>query len=365
MLFKEYENYNFRFPAPQYLGAKARLLPWIKSHIPIGVKSAIDAFSGSQSVAYLFKQMGIQVTTNDFLSFNHQIGLGLIENTSVFLNHNEALELFRPGTSQDYHLMRDNFTDIFFEEKDAQVLDTFRFNLDQIESSYKRAIGFAVMNRSMTRKVTMGHFAHLKALSYASDPERVKRNRSLTRSIEDIFLDLLPLYNKAVFDNGQRNKSYHSDIIELLPRLKNHDLIYFDPPYCDSHADYQSFYHVLETFTEYWKDKKFVNGVRRYEPLRVSGFDKKADILASFKKMFEQSEDIPHWLISYNDRSYPGIAEFRDMISLYRDVNVEECVYQQSRGGKGSVAGSKEILFVCKPKAKKIHTAKLVANERV
>ncbi len=51
--------------------------------------------------------------------------------------------------------------------------------------------------------------------------------------------------------------------------------MYFDPPYCGSHADYQSFYHVLETFTQYWKDKQFVNGVKRYEPKIWSGFDKK------------------------------------------------------------------------------------------
>jgi len=40
---------------------------------------------------------------------------------------------------------------------------------------------------------------------------------------------------------------------------------------------------ILETYTEYWKDKKFVNGIKRYEPQRVSGFDKKRDVLNSFE----------------------------------------------------------------------------------
>jgi hypothetical protein len=40
------------------------------------------------------------------------------------------------------------------------------------------------------------------------------------------------------------------------------------------------------------------------------------------------------------------------MISKYRDVKIEYKTYHNGRGGKGSVAGSKEILFVCTPKKK-------------
>jgi adenine-specific DNA methylase len=204
----------------------------------------------------------------------------------------------------------------------------------------------------MTRKITMGHFGHTQALVYASDPERIKRNRSLVRPIKDIFEEILPKYNNAVFDNKQDNKSFNKNILELLPTIEKIDLAYFDPPYCDSHADYQGFYHLLETYTEYWKDKEFVNGIKRYEPQRVSGFDKKRDVINSFEKLFELSEEIPNWLISYNNRSYPGIEEFEKLISKYKEVKVEAKTYHNGRGGKGSVAGSQEILFVCKPKKK-------------
>jgi len=187
-------------------------------------------------------------------------------------------------------------------------------------------------------------------LVFANDLERIKRNRSLVRPIKDLFLELLPKYNQAIFDNGQDNLSFNENIINLLPRLENIDLVYFDPPYCNSHADYQGFYHLLETYTEYWKDKAFINGIKRYEPQRYSGFDKKSDVIASFEKLFELSDKIPHWLISYNDRSYPDIQTFEQIISKYRDVKIEVKAYQNGRGGKGSVAGSKEILFVCKPK---------------
>ena len=69
MLFEEYKYFDYQFPEPQYLGAKHTHLAWIKSFIPNNVKTAIDAFAGSQSVAFLFKQLGYKTITNDFLDF--------------------------------------------------------------------------------------------------------------------------------------------------------------------------------------------------------------------------------------------------------------------------------------------------------
>ena len=193
----------------------------------------------------------------------------------------------------------------------------------------------------------MGHFGHTQALVYANNPERVKRNRSLIRPIKDLFLEIVPQYNNAVFDNRQDNKSFNENILDLLPKLSNIDLVYFDPPYCNSHADYQGFYHLLETYTEYWRDKQFVNGIKRYEPQRYSGFDKKCDIIQSLSKLFELSNFIPNWIISYNNRSYPAIDTIVDLIKPFRNVRVEHKIYSNSRGGKGSVAGSSEILLIC------------------
>jgi len=351
MLFDEYKYFGYQFPEPQYLGAKYSHLSWISKFIPKNTHTVLDAFSGSQSVSFLFKQLGYVTITNDFLNFNSQIGKALIENASQKLDTDDLTVLFQESRyKSDFTLMENTYTGVFFERQEAVFIDNFRANILLLKDLYKQALAFTVMNRSLTRKITMGHFGHTQALVYAADPERIKRNRSLIRPIKDLFLELLPKYNEAVFDNGQYNKSFNENIIDLLPRLSGIDLVYFDPPYCDSHADYQSFYHLLETYTEYWKNKEFINGIRRYEPQRYSGFDKKSEVIASFEKLFELSKEIPYWLISYNNRSYPDIHTFEKMIAKYRDVKIEHKTYQNGRGGKGSVAGSKEILFVCSPK---------------
>lgn len=348
VLFEEYKYFNYKFPEPQYLGAKVSLLPWLAQFLPDNVNTALDAFSGSQSVSYYFKQLGYKTITNDFLSFNNKIGKALIENSNERLDDEDIRLLFEKSPKKsEYTLMDDVFTGIFFQKEDAEFIDNFRANIPLLKNEYKQALAFAAMNRSLTRKITMGHFGHTQALVYASNPDRIKRNRSLIRPVKELFLEILPKYNDAVFDNGEQNGSFNENILELLPKLENVDLVYFDPPYCDSHADYQGFYHLLETYTEYWKDKQFVNGIKRYEPQRYSGFDKKCEVIDSFRKLFEMSDFIPNWIISYNNRSYPNIDTMVDLIKPFRKVRVEYKTYNNSRGGKGSVAGSSEILLIC------------------
>ena len=348
MLFESTKYLDYKFPEPQYLGAKHIHRGWIAQFIPEDVNTVLDAFSGSQSIAYMFKQLGKKVITNDFLSFNNSIGKALIENPENKLDSSDLEVLFSNNDNPSkFNLIEDLYSDLFFLAEEAAFADSFRSNIHKLSNQYKQALALSIMCRSMTRKVTMGHFAHTQALTYASDPVRIKRNRSLIRPLKDIFLDLLPEYNAAVFDNSKDNVSYNRNILDLLPTLENVDLAYFDPPYCNSHADYQSFYHLLETYVEYWKDKQFVNGTKRYEPKRYSGFDKNSEAISNLRLMFERATHIPIWLVSYNDRSFPDIDTMVGLIRPYRNVKVERKTYSSGRGGKGSVAGSSEILLVC------------------
>lgn len=348
-LFSDIDFLDIKFPLPQYLGAKYTHRDWIVSHIPKDAHTILDGFSGSQSIAFACKQLGKKVITNDFLKFNSVIGTALVENKNNTLSPEDINILFSPNSNPDeFNLMENLFTDLFFRKSETSLLDSFRSNVEHLSTHFKKALSLCIMNRAMTRKVTMGHFAHTQALVYASDPERIKRNRSLIRPIKEIFIELLYEYNNAVFDNFEDCRSYNSDILELLPTLNGVDLVYFDPPYCDSHADYQSFYHLLETYTVYWKDKDFVNGTKRYSPKKPSGFDNKRDVITSFQSLFKHSQHIPYWLISYNDRSFPNIDTLVEIISKYRNVSVEYKPYLNGRGGKGSVAGSSEVLLICK-----------------
>jgi adenine-specific DNA-methyltransferase len=338
--------FDYDMPEPQYLGCKYKILPWIFQYIPKDdIKIIFDGFSGSQSFSFYAKKMSYKILTNDFMNYSNQIGLALIENKSEKLTKEDLQILFSQNNNKK-NLVQKLFTNIFFTEQDCIFLDNFRANIELLSNKYKKALALTIINRALTRKTTMGHFAHLQALNYANNPERVKRNPNIAKGVREVFMQLLDSYNGAIFDNQQENKSYCSDILELLPKLKNIDLAYFDPPYCGSHSDYQSFYHVLETYTEYWEDKQFINKNNKYFPLKYSGFDKKTDIIKSLKQLLDLSKDIPYLLISYNDRSIPKIDEFIKIIKDFRkNTEVFEKEYKNSRGGKGSVSGSKEYLI--------------------
>jgi adenine-specific DNA-methyltransferase len=221
MLFEDTKYLDYKFPEPQYLGSKHIHRGWIAQFIPEDVSTVLDAFSGSQSIAYMFKQLGKKVITNDFLSFNNSIGKALIENSDNKLDPSDLEILFSNNDNPSkFNLIEDLYSDLFFLAEEAAFADSFRSNVHKLSNQYKQALALSIMCRSMTRKVTMGHFAHTQALAYASDPIRIKRNRSLIRPLKDIFLDLLPEYNAAIFDNSKDNISYNKNILDLLPILK-------------------------------------------------------------------------------------------------------------------------------------------------
>ena len=339
-----FEYFTYKFPEPQYLGCKQRILPWIFKYVPHDIKTVLDGFAGSQSFSFYCKKNGYNVITNDFMNYCNQIGISLIENKSDILTDIDIKMLFTENDKKN-DLIQRLFRNIFFTDEDCIFLDNFRANVELLPSKYKKALALTIINRALTRKTTMGHFAHLQALNYANDPERVKRNPNIAKGAQEVFNQLIDEYNNAVFDNNQENKSYCSDILELLPKI-DVDLAYFDPPYCGSHADYQSFYHLLETYTEYWEDKQFINQNNKYYPLRYSGFDKKSEILSSLKQLLDLSKRIPIVLFSYNSRSKPNIEDLINLIKSFRKkVEVFEYEYNNSRGGKGSVKGSKEYLI--------------------
>jgi len=335
-----------KYPRTQYLGNKERLVKWIFDKSPKDIGTVLDAFSGTSVVSYHFKTKGKRVIGNDFLKFNYYIGKAMIENKKEILDERDLLLLFSNNINSK-KLIENIFTGVFFEKKDAKFLDNFRSNVELLESDFKKSLALAVMCRSLTRKILLGHFAHTSAIRYSKDEKRIKRNPSIAKPIKELFLQLLPSFNEAVFDNKKNNKFYCEDAIKLTKRLKKVDLVYFDPPYCGSHPDYQAFYHFLETFVEYWEDKEFINGTKQYFPKKESGFVQKKDVIGSFEKLFSSSEHIPYWLISYNSKSYPDKETMIRLIEKHREVKVYEYEYQNHRGGKGSRKGTKEYLFYC------------------
>lgn len=105
------------------MGSKYRLIPWIYEILKdIEFNSALDAFSGSGVVSYLFKSMGKTVYSNDFLHFSSQISRGLIENNQDRLSSEELDFLLNQDCASD-NFISQTFKDVFYSEPELLFLD--------------------------------------------------------------------------------------------------------------------------------------------------------------------------------------------------------------------------------------------------
>ena len=149
-LFGNNSYLGYKFPEPQYLGAKYIHRGWIAKFIPDNIHTVLDAFGGSQSIAFMMKQLGKRTLTNDFMSFNHHIGKALIENKKEILSSSDVDILLSENSNPDeYNLMERLFTDLFFSREEATFTDRFRSNVSRLDNPYKQSLALSVMCRAV------------------------------------------------------------------------------------------------------------------------------------------------------------------------------------------------------------------------
>ena len=138
---------EFQPPTTRYQGSKWKLLPWLRERfVHMSFETALDAFGGSGSVAYLLKSLGKQVAYNDLLPFNHQIGLALIENSQAQLASHQLEGLFAKLEGVDYgSVIQQHYRDVFYTDGENRLLDVIAQNVPTIACRYQRALAYYVL----------------------------------------------------------------------------------------------------------------------------------------------------------------------------------------------------------------------------
>jgi len=123
------------YPLIRYMGSKYRLLSWINDELSdIEYQSVLDAFSGSGAVSYLFKTLGKQVFSNDFLHFAHIMAKATVEN-SIEKIEPEDVDVLLSEDRNAPSFIFDTFKDVFFTHEELRFLDKVSFNVKKIGSS--------------------------------------------------------------------------------------------------------------------------------------------------------------------------------------------------------------------------------------
>ena len=137
------------FPRTRYQGSKRKLAHAIVEQVRgLEFTTVLDAFGGTGAVAYAFKRAGKEVTYNDLLAFNHQIGLALIENDSVRLDEEgiAAIGRARPGVEYDDFIER-TFEGIYFTTAENRWLDLAVADIRGLTCTFRQAIGMPCSSR--------------------------------------------------------------------------------------------------------------------------------------------------------------------------------------------------------------------------
>ena len=148
---------------------------------------------------------------------------------------------------------------------------------------------------------------------------------SWDRPFEDWFRIFVEEANRAVFDNGQKNKDIKYDAITVPG---TYDLVHIDTPYISRRGvgvDYFSFYHFLEGLTIYDEWTKYIDFRSRHRRLKQtpSVWANKRKITQAFDRLFNRFRE-SILVVSYRKDGIPSELELTRLLRKYkRNVRVE------------------------------------------
>ena len=332
------------YPPTRFMGSKSKLLSEIW-----GVASefqfdtAVDLFSGSGIVGYMFKAQGKQVVSNDYMAMSATFAKAMIENNSIKLSVEEAKVLLLPQWKSD-HFVSTTFQGLYYSDFDNALIDTLRVNIAAIRDPYKRAIAMTALIRACTKKRPRGIFTYTG--------ERYNDGRKdLQKTLEQQFLEAVETINRAVFDNGKVNRARHGDAMDL--RLEQPGLVYIDPPYYSPLSDneYVRRYHFVEGLARDWKGVEIQQHTqtRKFKSYPTP-FSTRKGAAGAFDQLFKKfSKSV--LIVSYSSNSLPTQDEMTAIMSKHKEhVEVVPIDYRYSFGNQNDAKTNRnkvqEYLFV-------------------
>lgn len=335
------------FPNTRYMGSKRKLIPTIAQIVAqLNPKTALDAFSGSGCVAYLFKEMGIQVTANDFLKFSYHIANASISNSTTKLTAKD-LEYLVDNKSGTHRFIQDKYKGLYFTDEDNEFLDNLWWNIDKLKNKHKKSLAFAAISRACIKRRPRGMFAYT---GFRYDDRR----KDLTLSLKEHFIKAVKEWNDTVLDNGTLCAAENKDVFDLSD--KGYDLVYIDPPYVSPHSDndYTRRYHFVEGYITYWQGVDIQEHTKTKKMAsKPTRFSSKVTIMKAFDDLFGQFPNST-LLVSYSSNSIPSKAEMVDLLKSHKKhVEVVEVDYKYTFGNHGHKVGDNkndvsEYLFIAK-----------------
>lgn len=330
-----------KFPPTRYMGSKEKLLPFIQDAAQqFDYESVIDLFSGTGVVGYMFKSLGKQVTTNDYMHMNATLSRAMIANNSVTLTSEETQLLFKPNSGSD-NFVQTTFKDLYFSDSENQLIDTVRANIKLLPNQTKRDIAMSALIRACLKKRPRGIFTYT-GMKYNDG------RADLKLSFEEQMVNAVELINHSVFNNSKVNKARQGDAMNMRTKA---DLVYIDPPYFSPLSDneYVRRYHFVEGLARNWEnvDMQWHTKTKKFKSYPTP-FSSRSGAQDAFDKLFKRLKD-SILFVSYSSNSLPTKDELIALMSVYKqhveviDIDHKYSFGNQKTSNKNTI---KEYLFV-------------------
>lgn len=309
-------------PTTRYQGSKRKLLPWIWEQLqPLEFHTALDAFGGTASVAYLLKTQGKAVTANDYLAYNVLTARAVIENSQVRLSPAECdfVCTRQPGVDYDDLIAR-SFSGIYFTDEENAWLDAACQNIRQLPGVYQQALAFHALGQACLRKRPYNLFHRCNLSMRTADVARSFGNKATWESpFPTQFLHFAHEAEVAVFDSGVACRAVRGDALDVPGE---YDLVYIDPPYINGQGvgvDYFAFYHFLEGMVDYGTWEPRIDMSRKHRPLLGcrSPWSDPQQIGSALTRLLERHSGST-LVISYRSDGNPSETELVEMLKRYK-----------------------------------------------
>lgn len=349
-LFTELAEKNI-FPTTRYQGSKAKFADWIGFVLSnIEFNTALDAFGGTGSIAYLLKNEGKKVTYNDILPFNSIIGKAIIENSFEKLTEDDLTYILSENNSLNYpNFISETFHEIYYTDEENHWLDVVSYNIRHMDNEYKRALAWFALFQSCIIKRPYNLFHRKNLYVRLSDVKRSFGNKKTWDTPFEVhFRKFVNEANHAVFDNGKRCISINQDALKIP---NQYDLVYIDTPYLNEKGigvDYANFYHFLNGIVSYDNWSTMIDYGSKHLRLKptYSIWNDKFHILEGFNNLIDNYKDS---ILVFSYRSN-GIPSIENIVSLLNDYNRRsEIHYSQNIKYTLSTTHSREVLIISYP----------------
>lgn len=340
--------FNYPFPSTRYQGSKRKLVDWIWDNVyQLDFTTVLDVFGGTGVVSHMFKNAGKQVTYNDTLIFNCQIGRALIENGEHMLSESDIDDVLHVRDDITYpDFIQKNFSGIYFTDEENQWLDHVHHNIKHVlRNPYKQALARFALFQACIIKRPYNLFHRANLYMRTAKVERTFGNKTTWDTpFETHFRRFVSEANAAVFDNGRHNTVIQCNALDTPTGF---DLVYIDPPYLNKKGtgiDYRDFYHFLEGLMAYetWGDQiDYGSKHRRLKPEK-SPWNKPETIVGEFKRLIQRHQD-SILVISYRDDGIPSKEQLMRLLHEYKDQ-----VYEATQPTQYALAHkkSRELLLI-------------------